>query len=157
MQKEPMTADGFARVKVELARLKKEERPAVIRALSEARGHGDLSENAEYHAAKERQAIVEGRIGELEGKISRADVIDVAKLSGDDVMFGATVTLADDETGETSSYQLVGSEESDIKSGRLSISAPLARALIGKTVGEVVDVRTPKGERAYEIVKVEYL
>ena len=152
-----MTADGFARVKVELARLKKEERPAVIRALSEARGHGDLSENAEYHAAKERQAIVEGRIGELEGKISRADVIDVAKLSGDDVMFGATVTLADDETGETSSYQLVGSEESDIKSGRLSISAPLARALIGKTVGEVVDVRTPKGERAYEIVKVEYL
>jgi transcription elongation factor GreA len=157
MQKEPMTADGFARVKVELARLKKEERPAVIRALSEARGHGDLSENAEYHAAKERQAIVEGRIGELEGKISRADVIDVAKLSGDDVMFGATVTLADDETGETSSYQLVGSEESDIKSGRLSISAPLARALIGKTVGEVVDVRAPKGERAYEIVKVEYL
>jgi transcription elongation factor GreA len=152
-----MTAAGFARVKVELARLKKEERPAVIRALSEARGHGDLSENAEYHAAKERQAIVEGRIGELEGKISRADVIDVAKLSGDDVMFGATVTLADDETGETSSYQLVGSEESDIKSGRLSISAPLARALIGKTVGEVVDVRTPKGEHAYEIVKVEYL
>ena len=129
----------------------------MIRALSEARGHGDLSENAEYHAAKERQAIVEGRIGELEGKISRADVIDVAKLSGDDVMFGATVTLADDETGETSSYQLVGSEESDIKSGRLSISAPLARALIGKSVGEVVDVRTPKGERAYEIVKVEYL
>lgn len=156
MQKEPMTADGLGRVKAELARLKTQERPEVIKALSEARAHGDLKENAEFHAAKERQAIVEGRIGELEDKIRRVDVIDVSKLSGDDVMFGAFVTLADDETGETSAYQLVGSEEADIRSGRLSITAPLARALIGKTVGEVVDVHTPKGERAYEITKVEY-
>ena len=151
-----MTADGLERVKEELARLKQKERPLVIKALAEARAHGDLSENAEYHAAKERQAIVEGRIGELEGKVGRADVIDVSKLSGDDVMFGATVTLADDETGETSSYQLVGSEEADIKAGRLSITAPLARAIVGKTVGDIVEVHTPKGERAYEIMKVEY-
>lgn len=151
-----MTADGLERVKEELARLKQKERPLVIKALAEARAHGDLSENAEYHAAKERQAIVEGRIGELEGKVGRADVIDVSKLSGDDVMFGATVTLADDETGDTSSYQLVGSEESDIKAGRLSITAPLARAIVGKTVGNIVEVHTPKGERAYEIMKVEY-
>jgi transcription elongation factor GreA len=151
-----MTADGLERVKEELARLKQKERPLVIKALAEARAHGDLSENAEYHAAKERQAIVEGRIGELEGKVGRADVIDVSKLSGDDVMFGATVTLADDETGETSSYQLVGSEEADIKAGRLSITAPLARAIVGKTVGNIVEVHTPKGERAYEIMKVEY-
>ncbi len=151
-----MTAAGLDRVKEELARLKTQERPEVIRALAEARAHGDLKENAEFHAAKERQAIVEGRIGELENKIRRVDVIDVSKLSGDDVMFGAFVTLADDETGETSAYQLVGSEEADIKCGRLSITAPLARALIGKTVGEVVDVHTPKGERAYEIKKVEY-
>jgi transcription elongation factor GreA len=151
-----MTAEGLERVKEELARLKQKERPLVIKALAEARAHGDLSENAEYHAAKERQAIVEGRIGELEGKVGRADVIDVSKLSGDDVMFGATVTLADDETGETSSYQLVGSEEADIKAGRLSITAPLARAIVGKTVGDIVEVHTPKGERAYEIMKVEY-
>ena len=156
MQSEPMTAAGLDRVKQELARLKTQVRPEVIRALAEARAHGDLKENAEFHAAKERQAIVEGRIGELENKIRRVDVIDVSKLSGDDVMFGAFVTLADDETGETSAYQLVGSEEADIKSGRLSITAPLARALIGKTVGEVVDVHTPKGARAYEIMKVEY-
>jgi transcription elongation factor GreA len=151
-----MTAEGLERVKEELARLKQKERPLVIKALAEARAHGDLSENAEYHAAKERQAIVEGRIGELEGKVGRADVIDVSKLSGNDVMFGATVTLADDETGETSSYQLVGSEEADIKAGRLSITAPLARAIVGKTVGDIVEVHTPKGERAYEIMKVEY-
>ena len=156
MNKEPMTAAGYARVETELKRLKREERPTIIRAISEAREHGDLSENAEYHAAKERQAIVEGRVAELEDKLRRADIIDVTKLSGEDVMFGAFVTLADDDTDEESTYQIVGSEESDIRSGLLSVTSPLARALIGKTSGDAVEVHTPSGERGYEIIKVQY-
>jgi len=151
-----MTETGLARLQDELKRLKVEERPAVILAIAEARAHGDLSENAEYHAAKERQAIVEARIAELEDKLSRADVIDVSKLSGTDVKFGATVKLVDEETEEEAIYQIVGAEESDIKSKLLSIDAPLARALIGKGIGDTVEVRTPKGHRSYEILEVSY-
>lgn len=151
-----MTAAGYARIEKELKRLKGEERPSIIKAIAEAREHGDLSENAEYHAAKERQAIVEGRVEELTDKLRRAKVIDVAKLSGDDVKFGAFVTLADDDTDEESTYQIVGSEESDIRAGLLSITSPLARALIGKISGDAVEVHTPKGQRGYEVVSVEY-
>lgn len=151
-----MTADGYARIEQELKRLKGEERPSIIKAISEAREHGDLSENAEYHAAKERQAIVEGRVEELTDKLRRAKVIDVTKLSGDDIKFGAFVTLADDATDEESTYQIVGSEESDIRAGLLSVTSPLARALIGKTSGDAVEVHTPNGQRGYEVVSVEY-
>ena len=156
MNKEPMTAAGYVRIEEELKRLKREERPDIIRAIATAREHGDLSENAEYHAAKERQAIVEGRVTELEDKLSRAEIIDVSKLSGDDIKFGAHVTLADDDTDEESTYQIVGSEESDIRNGLLSITSPLARALIGRTPGDSVDVTTPKGQHGYEVVSVEY-
>ena len=156
MTTEPMTAAGYTRIEEELKRLKGKERPSIIKAISEAREHGDLSENAEYHAAKERQAIVEGRVEELSDKLSRAEVIDVSKLSGGDVKFGAFVTLADDDTDEESTYQIVGSEESDIRAGRLSVTSPLARALIGKTSGDAVEVNTPKGQRGYEVVNVEY-
>jgi len=151
-----MTAAGYARIEEELKRLKGKERPSIIKAISEAREHGDLSENAEYHAAKERQAIVEGRVEELTDKLRRAKVIDVTKLSGDDVKFGAFVTLADDATDKELTYQIVGSEESDIRAGLLSITSPLARALIGKTSGDAVEVHTPNGQRGYEVVSVEY-
>ncbi len=151
-----MTAAGYERIEQELKRLKGEERPSIIKAISEAREHGDLSENAEYHAAKERQAIVEGRVEELTDKLRRAKVIDVTKLSGDDVKFGAFVTLADDDTDEESTYQIVGSEESDIRAGLLSVTSPLARALIGKIPGDAVEVHTPKGQRGYEVVSVEF-
>ena len=156
MDKVPMTETGYDRLEVELKRLKTVERPAVIRALSEAREHGDISENAEYHAAKERQAFIEGRMAEIEDKISRAEVIDVSKLSGKDVKFGATVKLADEDTDEVVTYQLVGEVEADIKEGRLAITAPLARALIGKSVGDSVEVATPRGAKGYEIMKVSY-
>src|SRR5262249_44805788 len=156
MQKIPMTADGYARLEEELRHLKAVERPAVIRAIAEAREHGDLSENAEYHAARERQSFIEGRLAELEDKISRAEVIDVSKLSGHHVMFGATVTLVDEDTDEKAAYQIVGQDESDIKTKRLSITSPLARALIGKQVGESVEVSTPGGSKSYEIVKVQF-
>lgn len=156
MQKIPMTAAGYQRLEVELKNLKSVERPAVIRAISEAREHGDLSENAEYHAAKERQGWIESRILELEDKLRRAEVIDVSKLSGDKVKFGATVVLADEDTDEESTYQIVGADEADIKSGLLSITAPLARALVGKAAGENVEVSTPGGAKAYEIVSVEF-
>lgn len=156
MQKIPMTAAGYHRLEAELKHLKTAERPAVIRAISEAREHGDLSENAEYHAAKERQGWIESRILELEDKLRRAEVIDVSKLSGDKVMFGATVVLADEDTDEESTYQLVGADEADIKSGLLSITAPLARALVGKAEGESVEVSTPGGAKAYEIVSVAF-
>jgi len=156
MQKIPMTADGYARLEEELRHLKSVERPAVIRAIAEARDHGDLSENAEYHAARERQSFIEGRLGELEDKISRADVIDVAKLSGKQVKFGATVTLVDEDTDEKTAYQIVGQDEADIKTKRHSITSPLARALIGKQVGESVEVATPGGSKVYEIVKVQF-
>jgi transcription elongation factor GreA len=156
MQKIPMTATGYQRLEAELKNLKSVERPSVIRAISEAREHGDLSENAEYHAAKERQGWIETRILEVEDKLSRAEVIDVSKLSGDKVKFGATVVLADEDTDEESTYQLVGADEADIKAGLLSITAPLARALVGKSTGETVEVSTPSGAKAYEIVSVAF-
>lgn len=156
MQKVPITAQGLARLEQELKRLKHVDRQEVITAISEARELGDLSENAEYHAAKEKQGFIEGRIKELEDKISRAAVIDVASLSGDDVKFGATVTLADEETDEEITYQIVGEDEADLEAGRLSISAPLSRALIGKSVGDSCEVKTPKGTHSYEIIKVVY-
>jgi transcription elongation factor GreA len=155
-EKVPMTMTGYTRLEDELRHLKSSERPAIVKAIAEAREHGDLSENAEYHAARERQSFVEGRILELEDKISRADVIDVSKLSGKVIKFGATVTLIDEDSDETVSYQIVGQDESDIKDGRLSITAPLARALIGKTVKDRVEVSTPGGVKSYEIMKVVY-
>lgn len=157
MEKMPITAAGLTRLQDELKHLKTVERPAVIRAIAEAREHGDLSENAEYHAARERQSFIEGRVMELEDKLSRAEVIDVSKLSGDAVTFGATITLADEDTDEEVRYQIVGAEEADIAQGRLSITAPLARALIGKKVGDSVEVTTPRGSKSYEVVKVQFV
>lgn len=156
MDKIPMTDGGFKRLEDELYKLKKEERPAVIKAIAEAREHGDLSENAEYHAAREKQGFIEGRIRELEHKISCAEVIKVSELSGNTVKFGATVTIVDEDTDEEIKYQIVGDEESDIKKGFLSLSAPIARAMIGKSVGDSVEVITPKGDKSYEILKVEF-
>ena len=156
MNKVPMTMDGFLRLEAELKHLKSIERPAVIRAIAEARDHGDLSENAEYHAARERQSFIEGRVAELEDKIARAEVIDVKKLSGKQVTFGATVTIADEDTDEELTYQIVGQDEADIAEGRLSIGAPLARALIGKSVGDSAEVMTPGGAKSYEIVRVRF-
>ena len=156
MQKVPMTTGGFDGLQSELKELKTNDRPAVIKAIAEAREHGDLSENAEYHAARDKQSFIEGRIAEIEDKISRAEVIDVAKLSGKKVQFGATVTIADEETDEETTYQIVGEHEADIADGRLSIAAPIARALIGKSVGEAVEVVTPRGQKDYEIVKVRF-
>ena len=149
-----MTVGGFSRMQEELRRLKSIDRPAVIRAIAEAREHGDLSENAEYHAARERQSFIEGRVLELEDKIARAEVIDVSKLSGSAVKFGATVVLADEETDEETKYQIVGEDEADIKQGLLSVTSPLGRALIGKQAKESVEVTTPRGAKSYEIVKV---
>ena len=152
-----MTAGGYQTLDDELKRLKTLERPAVIAAISEAREHGDLSENAEYHAAKERQGWIEGRIAEIEDKVARAQIIDVSKLSGKQVKFGATVSVVDEDTEEEARYQIVGEHEADVKSGRISLSSPLSRAMIGKEVGEVVEVYTPGGVKAYEILKVEWL
>lgn len=156
MEKVPMTAGGYARLNEELKQLKSVERPAVIRAIAEAREHGDLSENAEYHAARERQSFIEGRIVELEDLIARADVIDVSKLSGDTVKFGASVSLSDEDTDEEQTYQIVGAVEGDIKAGLLAITAPLARALIGKKVGDNVEVTTPRGSKSYEIIGISF-
>jgi len=156
MDKMPITAEGLARLQEELRRLKAVERPGVIRALEEARTHGDLAENAEYHAARERQSFIEGRVAELEDKIRRAEVIDVSKLTGKAVKFGATVHLIDVDTDEKVTFKIVGAEESDITSGKLSIVSPLARALIGKEVGESVEVSTPRGSKVYEIQKVRF-
>ena len=156
MDKVPMTLDGYDRLEEELKRLKSVERIAIIRAIATAREHGDLSENAEYHAAKERQSFNEGRIGEIESKIANADIIDVSKLSGKVVKFGAKVKLADDDTDEESNYQIVGEHEADIKEGRLSVTSPLARALISKTVGDAVEVVTPGGSKGYEIIGVRF-
>ncbi|MBP6012958.1 MAG: transcription elongation factor GreA [Alphaproteobacteria bacterium] len=156
MEKIPMTAQGFQALETEIKHLKSVERPAVIRAISEARAHGDLSENAEYHSAKERQSFIEGRVLELEDKLSRAQVIDVSKLSGKVVKFGATVTVVDEDTDQKAKYQIVGDLEADFAKGRISISSPLARALIGKTNGDTVEVNTPSGGRSYEITKVEF-
>ena len=156
MEKVPMTAEGYKALDEELKRLKTVERPAVIGAIAEARLHGDLSENAEYHAARERQSFIEGRLAELEDKISRAEVIDVTKLSGDTIKFGATVTLIDEDTEKKAVWQIVGETEADAKKGRISITSPLARALIGKTKGTSVEVMAPGGAKAYEITKVDW-
>lgn len=151
-----MTGPGLQRLEDELRKLKSEERPAIIRAIAEARSHGDLSENAEYHAARERQSFTEGRIQELEEIVSSAEVIDPASLSGDQVKFGARVKLVDEETDKQVSYQIVGVYEADIKQGLLSISSPLAKSLIGKSVGDSVSVPAPGGDRTYEILEVIY-
>jgi transcription elongation factor GreA len=156
MEKIPMTATGLTSLETELRHRQSVERPRIVQQITEARGHGDLSENAEYHAAKEQQSLNEGRIAELEDKISRAEVIDVSKLSGDTVTFGATVTLVDEDTDEKKVWQIVGDTEADAKAGRISISSPLARALIGKKKGASVEVNTPKGAKAYEEKKLEW-
>ena len=156
MNKIPMTVDGYNHLHEELKRLKTVERPSVVRAIAEARTHGDLAENAEYHAARERQSFIEGRLGELEDKIARAEVIDVSKLSGSVVKFGATVTLADEETDEEQTFRIVGEDEADIRNGRLSVTSPLARALIGKGQGDSVEVSTPRGNKSYEVVTVAF-
>ncbi len=151
-----MTAEGWQVLDDELKRLKTIERPAVIAAISEARSHGDLSENAEYHAAKERQGWIEGQIAEIEDRMARAQVIDVSKLSGSQVKFGATVSVVDEDTEEKRTYQIVGDQEADVKSGRISISSPIARALIGKEVGDTIEVNAPGGARGYEIIDLRF-
>src|SRR5262250_2398227 len=156
MDKIPMTAEGYSALETELKHRQQVERPRIIQQISDARTHGDLSENSEYHAAKEQQAHNEGRIAELEDKLARADVIDVSKLSGDTITFGATVTLVDEDTDEKKVWQIVGEPEADAKEGRISITSPLAKALIGKTKGASVEVNTPGGAKAYEIKKVEW-
>jgi transcription elongation factor GreA len=152
----PMTIEGHKFFSEELHRLKSVERPRIIQAISEARAHGDLSENAEYHSAKEAQGFNEARVGELEDKLSRAEVIDTAKLSGATIKFGATVSLLDDDTNEKVRYKIVGDLEASVRDGKISISSPIARALIGKSAGDAVEVVTPKGSRSYAVVKVEW-
>jgi len=157
VQKFPMTAPGLQRLEVELRQLKSEERPSIIRQIAEARSHGDLSENAEYHAARERQSFIEGRIAELEEIVSAVEVIDPSSLTGEHVKFGAHVRLVDEETEKEATYQIVGVHEADIKVGRLSVSSPLAKALIGKTIGDTVSVPAPGGDRSYEILGVKFI
>ena len=156
MDKIPMTPGGHAALEAELKQRQQIERPRIVEAIAEARSHGDLSENAEYHSAKEAQSHNEGRIAELEDKLSRAEVIDVSKLSGSTVMFGATVTLVDEDTEEKKIYQIVGESEADVKAGKVSITSPTARALIGKKKGDTVEVNTPGGGKSYEILKVSF-
>ncbi|MGQ0671686.1 MAG: transcription elongation factor GreA [Hyphomicrobium sp.] len=156
MERVPMTAEGFKTLEAELHRLKSVERPRIIQAISEARSHGDLSENAEFHSAKEAQGLNEARVAELEDKMSRAEIIDTTKLSGATVKFGATVTLIDEDTEDKVKYKIVGDLEANVKDGKISISSPIARALIGKSKGETAEVTTPKGARSYEVVKVEW-
>jgi transcription elongation factor GreA len=156
MERIPMTAAGFKSLEEELNQLKNVDRHEIIKHIAEARAHGDLSENAEYHAAKEKQSFIEGRVIELEDQIGRADVIDVSKMSGTTVKFGALVTLVDEDSKEKRKFQLVGDVESDAKKGRISISSPIARALIGKSKGDSVEVAAPGGARSYEILKVEF-
>lgn len=156
MERLPMTVEGFKRLEEELHRLKSDERPRIIQQISEARALGDLSENAEYHAAKEAQGMNEARVGDLEDRLSRAEVIDTSKLSGTTVKFGATVTLEDEDTGETVKYKLVGEGESNVKDGKVSITSPIARALIGKAKGDNVEVTTPRGSKSYELQKIEW-
>ena len=156
MDKLPMTQGGYTALQDELKKLKSEERPAVVVALEEARAHGDLAENAEYHAAKERQSFIEGRVMELEDKISRAEVIDPKKIKGKVIRFGATVTVADEDSEEEATYQIVGEAEGDIKKGKLSVTSPMARALIGKEMGDSVEVAAPGGAKAFEVVKLAW-
>ena len=157
MERIPMTPAGYKALEDEVSHLKGVERPSVIKMIAEARMHGDLSENAEYHAAKERQAFIEGRVMELDDKLSRAEVIDVSQLSGKTVKFGATVTLADEDTNTRVKYQIVGDMEADAKNGKISISSPIARALIGKSAGDSAEVMAPGGTRSYEILKVQFV
>jgi transcription elongation factor GreA len=156
MEKIPMTRAGFTALEAELKTLKSVERPAIIQAIAEARAHGDLSENAEYHSAKEKQGFIEGRIKELEGVMGLAEVIDASSLSGT-IKFGATVTVVDEDTDEERTWQIVGEYEADIEAGKLNIRSPIARALIGKDVGDSVEVRTPGGEKSYEVLDIRYL
>jgi transcription elongation factor GreA len=157
MEKVPMTKLGHEALVAELRELKETERPAVIKAIAEAREHGDLSENAEYHAARERQSFIEGRIKELDGLLGRADVIDPIKMSGEAIKFSATVEIADEDTDEEKTFQIVGEAEADIDKGKLNLRSPLARALIGKEAGDSVEVKTPGGSRSYEILSVKYI
>ncbi|MGB5093728.1 MAG: transcription elongation factor GreA [Parvibaculum sp.] len=157
MERIPMTSAGHKALEEEIRFLKSVERPRIIKAIAEARAHGDLSENAEYHAAKEQQGLNESRVLELEDKVSRAEIIDVSKLSGSTVKFGATVSLADEDTDEEVKYQIVGELEADVKQGRVSVTSPIARALIGKSVGDSVEVTTPGGGKSYEILKIEFV
>lgn len=156
MERVPMTIEGHKALEDELQRLKSQERPRIIQAIAEARAHGDLSENAEYHSAKDAQGMNEAKVADLEDKLGRADVVDPTKLSGDSVKFGATVKLVDEDTDEEVTYKVVGDLEADVKNSKVSISSPLARALIGKSVGDSVEVTTPKGSRSYEILKVDW-
>jgi transcription elongation factor GreA len=156
MDKMPMTAEGLAMLQQERDRLMTKERPSIIRAIAEAREHGDLSENAEYHAARERQSFTEGRLAEIEDLISRAEVIDISKLSGGTVRFGAKVKVVDEETEDENTFRIVGSHEADVQQGKISVTSPLARALIGKKKGDVVEVNAPSGPRSYEILSVRF-
>ncbi len=156
VDKVPMTVEGHAELEEELQNRKSVERPRIIQAIAEARAHGDLSENAEYHAAKEAQGLNEARITDLEDKISRAEVIDVSKLSGDRIVFGAMVELIDEDTEDEVTYKIVGEYEADVKSGKVSITSPIARALIGKSIGDVAEVKTPGGQKSYEIMQIHF-
>lgn len=156
MNKIPITAAGFSQLEAELKNLKNVERPAVIKAIAEAREHGDLSENAEYHAAREKQSFIEGRIMELEAMVAHAEVIDPKTIAGDTVKFGATVNLVDEETEQEVTYQIVGEYEASLEKGKIALTAPIARALIGKKAGDTAEVNTPKGQRYYEVLAVNY-
>jgi transcription elongation factor GreA len=156
MERIPMTVEGFRNMEAELQRLKAVERPRIIQAIAEARAHGDLSENAEYHSAKEAQGLNEAKVADLEDKLSRADIIDPSKLSGDTIKFGATVTLEDEDSGDKVRYMIVGDSEANVKEGKISISSPIARALIGKSKGDSAEVTTPRGSRSYEVLKIEW-
>ena len=157
MNKIPMTADGYDNLQKELKKLLNEDRPNIIEAIAEARSHGDLSENAEYQYAKEQQSLIEGKIADLESAVSRAEVIDVKSLEGDDIKFGATVEIEDDDTGESATYQIVGEYESDIKNNKLSVNSPLAKGLINKAIDDVVEINSPKGQKSYTIKSVKYV
>ena len=157
MNKIPMTKEGYLKLQEELKKLTSEDRPNIIAAIAEARGHGDLSENAEYQYAKEQQSLIEGRISDLESSISRAEVIDIKEMSGDEIKFGATIEIEDDDTGNKQKYQIVGEYESDIENKKLSIISPLARGLIGKSQGDNVEINSPKGTKSYTIISVKYI
>ena len=157
MNKIPMTKEGYLKLQEELRKLTSEDRPNIIAAIAEARGHGDLSENAEYQYAKEQQSLIEGRISDLESSISRAEVIDIKEMSGDEIKFGATIEIEDDDTGNKQKYQIVGEYESDIENKKLSIISPLARGLIGKSQGDNVEINSPKGTKSYTVISVKYI
>ena len=157
MKKIPMTSAGYEDIQIELKKLLNEDRPNIIAAIAEARSHGDLSENAEYQYAKESQSLIEGKIADLENAIGRADVIDVKSIASEDIKFGATIEIEDDDSGELSSYQIVGDYESDIKNKKLSVSSPLARGLINKTIDDVVEINSPKGQKSYTIKSIKYI